>query len=302
MTLAAWLLATGPIGRSIGKPSAMTRARMLVLAFFGAAGVWFSYPLAFSLAALGILFIAQSALAKRWRQTLGFLAMSLVWAASFAVCYKVSHGILSKDRFIWDWWDFAFLPIPPRSLEEVKRVSWQVLNLFNSPAGVLTPLGVLPSAFLALGLFVVGAFVIGRRSLAGLFLVLAPLPFVMLASALHQYPFHGRLLIFLVPTVHLLAGEGAAALTRKRGAPLALAIGAFLLLQPAFDVMWHRMILPRLHTAYDSHGDLVPDLLDHLEKREWEQEQARRDKQSRDKQRRATEMDSHQTRTPQVPP
>ena len=98
--------------------------------------------------------------------------------------------------------------------------SWQVLNLLNSPSGVLTPLGVIPSAFLALGLFVVGAYSLGKRSLGGLYLIVAPLPFAIVASALHQYPFHGRLLIFLVPTVHLLVGEGAATLTRKGGARL----------------------------------------------------------------------------------
>jgi len=289
LTLAAWLLAAGPVGKLFGEPPAVTRRRMVLLTLSGAVGVWFSYPLAFGLAAIGTLLIAEAVHRKEWRQMLGLLAMTLAWAASFAVCYRVSRGILTKERFIWDWWYFAFLPIPPRSLEDLVRVWWQVLNLLNSPSDVLTPLGVIPSAFLALGLFVLGAWSLGRRSLGGLYLVVAPLPFAMLASALHQYPFHGRLLIFLVPTVHLLVGQGAAALSRKGGAPLALALGAFLLYQPAFDVFWHRTIAPRSHSGYDSHGDLAPDLLDYLEDREKRREKALLEKQARDERQRAME-------------
>ncbi len=303
LTLAAWLLAAGPGGTSPrGQPAAMTKRRMLLLTVAGAASVWFSYPLTFGLAAIGTYWIADAALRKEWRKTLGFVAMSLAWAASFAVCYHVSHGILTKERFIWDWWYFAFLPIPPRSLEDVVRVSLQLLNLLNSPSGVLTPLGVIHSAFLALALFLLGGYSLGRRSLGGLYLVVAPLPFAVLASALHQYPFHGRLLIFLVPMVHLLVAEGAAALARKGGALLALFLGAFLLFQPAFDVVWHRAVVPRLHGEYDSHGDLAPDLLDHLESRETRRKRALLEEQARNKPHRPRENHPQPGRPPQEAP
>src|SRR5262249_32284675 len=130
------------------------------------------------------------------------------------------------------------------------------------------PLGVLPSAFLALGLFLCGSVAMGRRWPGGLYLLLAPILFALLASAMRQYPFHGRLLIFLVPTVHLLVGEGAAVLTRRGGAWLTLALGAFLLFRPAADVLWQRFIPMGQHSGYDSHGDLRPDLLDYLERLE----------------------------------
>ncbi len=82
---------------------------------------------------------------------------------------------------------------------------------------------------------------------------------------LHQYPFHGRLLIFLIPSVHLLVAEGAAALARPGGPKLTFALAAFLLAQPVLDVLWYRLIQKRHHAEYDSHGDLHPDLLDYLE-------------------------------------
>jgi len=258
LTLAALLLAAGP--------AVMTRRRLRLLTCFGLAGVWFSHPLALVLAGVGTYFMAKAALGREWKKAFGFLTMSLAWALSFAICYKVSHLILSKDRFVWNWWDFAFLRLPPRSYADLERDFWQMLNLLNSPSCVLTPLGVLASAFLALGLFVLGGLSLGRRWRGGLYLVLSPLLFALLASALHQYPFHGRLLLFLIPSVHLLVSEGAAALAWCGGARLTLALGAFLLFQPAFDAMWHRLIFPRDHWGPDSHGDLSPDLLDYLEK------------------------------------
>ena len=91
----------------------MTPRRLLALAGFGVIGVWFSYPLALVLAGVGTYLIVATAIRGDWRQALGLVAMGLAWVLSFAACYVVSHGILSKEAFIWDWWDFAFLPLPP---------------------------------------------------------------------------------------------------------------------------------------------------------------------------------------------
>ena len=258
LTLVALLLASAAAD--------MSRRSLLVLAGFGAVGVWFSHTLALVLGAVGTYLAGKAAVRQDWQKMPGLIAMGLLWTASFAACYFVSHRILSKEDFIWKWWDFAFLPIPPRSFADLSRDFWQVLNIFNSPAWVVTPLGVLASAFLAAGLYLIGSLSLGIRWRGGLYLLVAPLLFTLAASALHQYPFHGRLLLFLVPPVHLLVAEGAAALTRKGGVVLTVALGVFLLVQPAYHVLWSQLIVKRSHGGYDSHGDLLPDLLDYLER------------------------------------
>ena len=175
--------------------------------------------------------------------------MGLAWAASFAACYVVSHGILSKERFIWDWWDFAFLPLPPRSMAELEYVIRHIVNVFDSPADVKTPMGPIPTALLASVLAIAGFASLLRRWPGGLYLVMAPVAFALAASALHQYPFHGRLLIFLVPSVHMLVSQGAAVLARPGGWWLAAALGAFLLYQPACDALWYQFIQPLSHAS-----------------------------------------------------
>jgi hypothetical protein len=273
--LVALLLAAGPAPRDSSQspgtheasgPGTMSARRLLYLGAFGAIGVWFSYPLILVLAGVGTYLLATAAVRKDTRGVVGLAAMGLAWVVSFAACYGVSHGILSKERFIWDWWDFAFLRLPPRSMAELRREFWQIVNVFDSPADVKTPMGPIATAMIALALSIVGSASILRRWPGDLYLLSAPVAFALTASALHQYPFHGRLLIFLVPSVHMLVSQGAAALARPGGWRLSLALGAFLLFQPACDALWYQFVQPLGHVGYDSHGDLRPDLLDHLDR------------------------------------
>jgi hypothetical protein len=265
LSLGSLLLAAGALEPGEKRPIATSRRDLVILAAFGVIGVWFSHPLALVLAGVGTTLILKSASLKDWRRTFALVAMSLTWAVSFAACYKVSRNLISDDVFLDSWWAFAFLPFPPRSPAQVEEIFWQSINAFNSPSGIVTPLGILPSAFIGLGLFLVGAWSMGRRWKGGLFLVASPIAFALAASMLHRYPFHGRLLIFLIPSVYLLVGEGAAALSRRGGARLTFALGAFLLAQPVLDVLWYRLVQRRTHGGFDSHGDLHPDVLDYLD-------------------------------------
>jgi hypothetical protein len=274
LTLVALLLTAGPapVGPSASPSGASTGGslsyrRILALSVFGVIGLWFSHPLALVLGAIGTYLLVVAALSRDRRAILAVMGMGLAWAVSFAACFWVSHRILSTDRFIWTWWDFAFLPLPPRSLADLRRDFWQIVNVFDSPSDVKTPLGMIPTAMLALALAVVGSVSLFRRWPGGLYLLTAPLAFALAASALHQYPFHGRLLLFLVPSAQMLVSQGAAALARPGGWRLALVVGAFLLWQPVSDTLYYRLIAPISHEHFDTHGDLRPDLLDYLDRK-----------------------------------
>jgi hypothetical protein len=267
LTLSILLLAAGPPATR-QSAIATSRRELVLLTIFGAIGVWFSHPLALVLSGVGTFLILKAAAVKDFGRALAFVAMSLFWALSFAVCYRISIELISDGWVLERWWSFAFLPFPPRSLAQLQQIFLQSINLLNSPSGVLTPLGVLPSLFISLGLFLLGAWSLGRRWKGGLILLVSPILVALLASMLHRYPFHGRLLLFLVPSVHLLVAEGAASLARRGGARLTFALGALLLAQPVLDVCWYRLIQKRHHSGYDSHGDLHPDVLDYLEGRQ----------------------------------
>jgi hypothetical protein len=261
LTLVAFLLAAGPTEET----GLMSPRRLLALAGFGVAGVWFSHPLALVLGGVGSYLVVRAALRGEWRVVARLSGVILLWVCSFGFCFLVSRRILSKGDFLWNWWDFAFLPIPPHSIADLERDFWQVANILNNPSWVVTPLGVLTSVFVALGLFLLGGLSMGLRWRGGVYVLVAPILFTLIASALRQYPFHGRLLLFLIPSVHLLVGEGAAALSRRGGAIATFALGAFLLAKPAGHVLWYQLVATRFHGGFDSHGDLLPDVLDYLE-------------------------------------
>ena len=223
LTLAAFLLAARPAE----EPLVMSRRRLLALAAFGATGVWFSHPLAFVLASVGSYLVASSMLRRQWKMVAQLCGVILLWICSFGVCFLISYRILSKGDFLWRWWGFAFLPLPPHSIADLKQDFWQIVNVFNNPSWVVMPVGVLASAFVALGLFLLGGLSMGSRWRGGVYVLVAPIFFTMIASSLRQYPFHGRLLLFLIPSVHLLVGEGAAAISRRGGAIAAFVLGAF---------------------------------------------------------------------------
>ena len=94
--------------------------------------------------------------------------MSLAWALSFAACYRVSRELSSDDAFLDTWWALRLSAVSAPLARQLEQIFWQSINLFNSPSGILTPLGVLPSAFIGLGLFLLGAWSLGRRWKGGL--------------------------------------------------------------------------------------------------------------------------------------
>lgn len=257
LTLTALLLAT--------RSSPPKARRWAVLGAFGTAAVWFSHPIAFALGGLGFYEILSAAIAKRPRDMLLGVAVSTGWAASFTACFLVSHHLLDKDSFMWDWWNFAFLRIPPRSAAEAIRVSLQLINVFINPGWIVTPLGFKFSACLATGLFLAGAVALGKRWRGGLFLLMAPIFFALLASILHKYPFHGRLLLFLLPTIYLLVAEGTMVIGRRTGPVVLTVLIVLLLFRPVTDPLWQRSITRRTGGP-DSHGDLHFDLLDEIDR------------------------------------
>jgi hypothetical protein len=258
MALAGLLLAAP-------QPPEKTSDRQLVtLAIFGVVAPWFSFTVVFVLSGVGLHLLVTQALRKDWRKAALTASACGTWLISFAGCYLLSKSIMSQRDFLWVWWNFAFLPVPPRSLADASLVVESIANVFINPTSLLSPFTLPYTALLAAMLALFGCLSVGRRWPGGLFLLISPFILTLAASGLHLYPFHGRLLFVLVPTFLFLPSEGVTAVGRHTGWLATLTLAGCFLYGEAAEVLWHKAVQKRSRT-FDSHGDLKNDLLDYLE-------------------------------------
>jgi hypothetical protein len=132
---------------------------------------------------------------------------------------------------------------------------------------VWTPLNPLWTTWIALALYAIGFITIARKRPASLYLLVGPIVFALLASGLRKYPFHGRLLMFLVPLVWIVIARGVDTIARRTSRVVGLLLVGFLICTPMLDVIDHLVVARR--EVFDSHGDLRNDLLDYLDTLRW---------------------------------
>ena len=181
--------------------------RAIVASVVGGVAIWFSQPAVFVMTGLGLGALWTSA-RKNNRRALFLAAIPcVVWATSFLVLYWFSLRHLTDDTWLLWYWKGAFAPL----LYSLQGVRWYTETFFavlSDPVG-LTLLGIAGVAA------IVGArqFFAERRN--AFTLLLLPVALTLLASGVHRYPFRGRLLLFLVPSVILLIASGLETIHRK---------------------------------------------------------------------------------------
>lgn len=215
-----------------------TRRRTLVAALTGAAGTFFSFPAIFVLCAAGIWIIWNRRESGRIAQ---LAAIGAAWAAAFGINYLVflrafTHG--EAHPHLVQYWVAQNAFMPPELLGGASWIFASLSNIAASPGGMWLSF---PDAA-AIGLIIGTVVALHRRGY--LLLILAPLPLVLAASALRQYPFADRLAIFFVPQYLLLIGAAVEALWTTLPAKAAAATIAGLIIVPSADRAWELLIHP----------------------------------------------------------
>ncbi|GAB4502143.1 MAG: hypothetical protein Fur0035_16910 [Anaerolineales bacterium] len=219
------------------------------LAIFGALALWFSHPLIFVLAAVGLAgLIFESA---RWR---AWLLTGALWLTSFGLFYLVNLRGLTQNQFLLAYWREFFPPFPPSIFWLGERLNGLLGSFGAAGLGLQSPF------WLSLLTLAAGLFWLARRhgqaaaQIGGVFV------FALAAAALGKYPLGGRMALFLLPLLAVLLGAGLEAfwaaarrLAGKTPAGLAAAaLGGFLLFAPA-QLSLQRLITPfmreNLHPA-----------------------------------------------------
>jgi len=221
----------------LSKP--MSKKHILFFAILGAVLQWFSLPVLFVLAGVGLTLGVQSLVAREWGKVKGLLLVAAVWLASFGLNYFVSlKDYAAEDSLRAMHYESYFLIPPERAWPTMIRwVGETSMTLFSNPVGIILPgLGLLT--------FVLGVFVMARTQRAVLSMLLLPLLGVVLASMAQHYPFYGRFLQFLVPSLAICCAVGLSGLlqllwTARRRAAVFLGILFFI---PSIAVVVNHLI------------------------------------------------------------
>jgi hypothetical protein len=216
-----------------------TPTRILIAGFIGSIALWLSHPAVFVLFGAGAVVLLTPISRKDWKNLRRASVVVLLWTLSFVLCYLLLLRKLSQNSFLLAYWQSNFMPFPPRNLSDVKWFEDGFFDFFSSSGG-------LRFTGLAGLVFLLGCVSLFKRSRELLFLLLSPAILVLLASAMHKYPFGSRLTLFLVPVVLLLMAEGAEAIHRAVGNRLALTrlvLFGLLLLDSGIYTL-HRFVQP----------------------------------------------------------
>jgi hypothetical protein len=205
-------------------------------------GIWLSHPAFFFLCGCGLVImfhIIKNQLKDTWPF---WIALILIFLASFTANYVISLKNLAGSRDFLNFWQPAFMPLPPRSMADLRWFGYAFIRTFKNPAGFPVPLVPLAMIFFTLGIVR-----LYKKKTREAWLVVLPAILCLVVSGLHKYPFEGRLLLFVVPVMVILIAAGVEFLRgdASRGRRIAGTIAVLLLILPVTGIAAYRLIRPR---------------------------------------------------------
>jgi hypothetical protein len=249
---------------ALGRPAAARPASWLAAS--AAMAPWWSFSSAFVVAGCGAALILDSLGSGRYRRASIWATLGLGWLAIFYVSYLSSRALLSPYTTMYRFWDFAFLPNHStvgvnHALEivrtDVLKAAGILLEIFVNPLNLVAPFGPKVGVVFPLVLLQVGELSMARRSWATYLLLVLPIAMALVAAGYKKYPFHGRLMLELVPALYLLIAEGTEWLARRdptRTGLLYKALLIFLLSYPCLAALYHAT--EKRPRDFNRHGDL----------------------------------------------
>jgi hypothetical protein len=225
-----------------------TAKDFVLLAAWGVFALCFSYPALFVLAGIGITLLVHYW--KDKQKLLWIILTGTVWAVTFLAIYLLLLRHQTQDSYLITFWGnlLSFMPMPPW-----RELSWfpkALSGLFFVVAGLSSHL------VLVLPIYVLGLWGFWKEKKWQWILALTiPIGLNILVSGFQKYPFHGRLILYLLPLIFIVLGKGIdfiISLIRNRVlANTTFAVLIVLILQP---------VIPTTASFLVTHSYLQDDL------------------------------------------
>jgi hypothetical protein len=215
---------------------------------------WISFTSAFVISGCGAVLVGDRLTRSEWLEAMKLVVVAACWLASFGLAYVASQSVISPATTLYVFWNFAFFPVPPAGPADVRHAAGLLLECFVNPMNLIPASMPLWIVAFPLGILVVGACSMARRN-GPLFLMLSlPIVLAMIAAAMRRYPFHGRLILGLLPFVFIMLAEGADWFRLRLGRWAFGIILALLLTYPCLNTLYQVSgTRPRYFNRY---GDL----------------------------------------------
>ena len=226
--------------------------RLLLIGLAGLGIVWFSQTAVLVMAGLGLALVVEGLITRDGRSLRTILIPMSMWAAAAVVAVLAGMQSMtpSTREFMDDFWRRGFLPLPLTSVTDLRWFWDQALSGFTAPDLLRYRW---PQLFIGVALVGVSALWRVRREVS--LVLLGPFVVALIAAAAHQYPFHRRLMVYLIPGL-LLAVAAGGEWIRRRAAGLHPALGGALLAvflfppvaalvetPPPYEIEHHRTML-----------------------------------------------------------
>lgn len=173
----------------------------VLLAALGILALCFSYPALFVLIGVGVTLMLHY---RKEKQRLLWIALTgVLWAVAFLALYWFLLRHQTNDAYLITFWDnlLSFMPMPP----------WRGLSWFPKAASGLffVVAGLASNLVLVIPLYLLGLWGFLKEKKWEWALVLTlPIVLNVLVSGFQKYPFHGRLILYLLPLIFLVLGKG----------------------------------------------------------------------------------------------
>lgn len=174
------------------------------LALAGLIALWFSHPALFVLAGIGLALVIIYLKRRDFSNLRFVIGMGILWVLNIGLLYVLILKDLSQNAYMREYWQGAFLPMPPWS-----DPGWFMRSL-NENIGI--QFGIPYAVLFVFVLMLIGWIVLffHRQEYAIAFACI--LLVTLIASALQLYPIFERMILFLVPVGLILLGETVEAL------------------------------------------------------------------------------------------
>lgn len=223
------------------RKSGLGLKNILIFGLSGGLIIWISSPCIFILAALGFTVVIMALLDKKWRDLISMLPVFAVWLASFIFLYKVSLSQMVNGESLKATWVGAF---GPEQIFSVATLFWLrdvFFEMFRHPLGMYFPKLPFHVGILGSLIFFVGWWQLLKKDKERFLIFVIPILITLLAALLGKYPFRGRVILFLVPSIIVVMSYSMELRSKKArwlSSTIVAVIALILLYQPTVMALY----------------------------------------------------------------